>query len=306
MYDLVIIGGGPAGVSAGIYAARKKLNTILITTAVGGQSFVSPSIHNWIGDTSLSGVELAKKFKTHLEEYTDEGLELKTGKTIQKIEKKGESFVVTDTKGDTYETKVVLITAGAERRKLQVPGADEYEHRGLTYCASCDGPLFSGKDVVVIGGGNAGFETAAQLLAYTNSVTLLQRSERYRADQITVEKVLANKKMTGILGALIKEVHGDGSTVTGIVYTKNGQGIKLEVQGVFVEIGLIASTKMIDGLLETDPTNRIVVNPKNQRTSVLGIWAAGDCTDGLYHQNNIAAGDAVKAIEDIYLYLTRL
>jgi alkyl hydroperoxide reductase subunit F len=159
-------------------------------------------------------------------------------------------------------------------------------------------------DVAVVGGGNAGFETAAQLLAYAKSVTLLHRGENYTADPVTVQKVLAHPNMTGLLNAEPTAVVGE-KFVTGLKYKdkKTGEEKTLAVPGVFVEIGLMPSTEYVKNLVELDKIGRVKVDPRTQRTSIQGVWAAGDCTDGLYHQNNIAAGDAVKAIEDIYLFL---
>ena len=297
--ELTIIGGGPAGTAAGVYAARKKLDAVLITKEFGGQSVVSEDIHNWIGTPSISGYDLANSFKKHLEEYKD-SLDIIESE-VNSIEDKGDYLIVKTPKQE-IKTKTLLMCTGSDRRKLTVPGAEKYDNKGVTYCASCDGPLFSGKDVAVIGGGNAGFETAAQLLAYTKSVTLLQRSGKYRADEITVEKVLSHPNMTGILNASIKEVFGD-VFVKGIKYEKNGEEKQLDVEGVFVEIGLIPTTGMVEGLVEKDPVGRIKIDPYKQTTSHSRIWAAGDCTSVLFHQNNIAAGDAVKALEDIYLKL---
>lgn len=303
-YELAIIGGGPAGTAAGVYAARKRLKTIFITAEFGGQSVVSPDIQNWIGTTSISGDSLAESFKTHLKTYAGEVLDIHEGEKVTKIEKKDDTFTITTEKGNMFETEAVLLAAGADRRKLTVPGAEEFDNKGLTYCASCDGPLFADQDVVVIGGGNAGFETAAQLLAYAKSVTLLQRSAAYAADQITVEKVLAHENMTGMLNADITEVFGD-NFVKGIKYkdTSTDEEKQLDVTGVFVEIGLIPNTNFVSDLVELDEYKRIKINPLNQRTSVDGVWAAGDSTNVLYHQNNIAAGDGVRALEDIYLWL---
>ena len=191
--------------------------------------------------------------------------------------------------------------SGASRRKLEVPGAAEFENKGLTYCASCDGPLFSGQDVAVIGGGNAAFETAAQLLAYCKSVTLLSRSE-FKADPSTVQKVLSYPNMKAVTNAMPTAVLGE-KFVKSLNYSDASGEHELPVAGIFVEIGLIPSTDFAQGLVEMDEVNRIKVNGKNQQTTVAGIWAAGDCTDELYHQNNIAAGDAVKALEDIYQHL---
>jgi len=304
MYDLIIIGGGPAGVAGGVYASRKQLKTVVLAEEIGGQSVVSEDIQNWVGTPSISGADLAKALKTHLEHYAGNCVEIKTGVKVSKLEKSESGFTVTTEKGDSYQAKTVLIASGAHRRKLDVPGAAEFDQKGLTYCASCDGPLFADRDTVVIGGGNAAFETAAQLLAYAKSVTLLNRSDKFRADEITVAKIEKNPKMKIITNAVPKEIKGD-KFVTGMIYTDStsGKDIELKVDGIFVEIGLIPTTWFADGLVEMNKIKQIVVDPKTQMTSVPGIWAAGDCTDGLYHQNNIAAGDAVKALEDIYLHI---
>ncbi len=305
LYDLIIIGGGPAGCAAAVYAARKRLKTLLIAESFGGQSTDSMGVQNWIGTINISGVDLAKNLREHAFAYKSDVLDIKEGERAQKIEQKGENhFAVSTQNGETFESKTVLVTTGSGRRKLPAKNADKFEHKGLTYCASCDGPLFSDQDVVVVGGGNAGFESAAQLLAYCKSVTLLNRSDSFRADEITVTKVLSNPKMKAIKNVDILEVTGD-QFVQGIIYkdAKSGETITLPVAGIFVEIGQIPNTGFVDGFLKLDENKKIIVDPMNQRTSVNGIWCAGDATNGLYHQNNIAAGDAVKALEDIYLYL---
>ena len=211
-------------------------------------------------------------------------------------------FKITTDKG-SYEAKTILVTTGSSRRKLDITGADRLEHKGLTYCASCDGPLFAGQDVVVVGGGNAGFESASQLLAYCKSVTLLSRSD-FKADPATIDAILANSKMKAIKNAVPKEVLGD-KFVSGFTYTDSAskKDVTLNVTGIFAEIGSIPNTNFIKNIVKLDQYNRIPVDPKNQRSLIVGIWAAGDVTDGLFHQNNIATGDAVKALEDIYLFL---
>lgn len=301
MYDLIIIGGGPAGISAGVYASRKQLSTLFVTNEWGGQSIVSPDIQNWIGTPSIPGDKLAKDLENHLRTYADGFVTIKDKTLVTKIEKPGDHFVVTFNNGETAESKTILIASGSKRRTLDIPGATELEHKGLTYCATCDGPLFAGRDVVVVGGGNAGFETAAQLLAYTKSVTLLHRSDSFKADPVTVEKVLANEKMTGVLNAAIKSIEGD-QFVSGVTYTdQDGNEVKLDATGVFVEIGMLPNTEFAADLIELDEYKRIKIDPWTQQTSVPGVWAAGDCTNIKYHQNNISAGDAVRALEDIYI-----
>lgn len=304
MYDLTIIGGGPGGVAAGVYAARKQLKTLFVTSEWGGQSVVSEDIQNWIGTAHIKGEQLAKDLKAHLEEYKGEVLTIKEGVRVSSIIKNGENFTVTIDNGETFESKTVLLTVGSVRRKLTIPGADVYDNKGVTYCASCDGPLYGGMDLVVVGGGNAALETAAQLLAYAKSVTLIQRGKDYRADPITVEKVLANPKMKAITNTELLEVKGD-KFVSGLSYKdlNDGQVKELPASGIFVEIGLIPSTDFVKDIVPLDETGHVITDPRTQATGTKGIWAAGDCTDGLYHQNNIAVGDAVKALEDIYMHL---
>ena len=305
-YDLIIIGGGPAGAAAAVYASRKRLRTLLIALEWGGQSIVSEQVYNWIGTVALSGIELAENFKKHVLANAGPGqtLEVKEGVKITALSKAGEVFSLKTETGEEFSGKTILVASGSGRRKLAVKGADRLEHKGLTYCASCDGPLFAGMDVAVVGGGNAGFETAAQLLAYSKSVTLLNRSDTFRADEITVEKVLAKKNMKAVKNAEILEVVGD-KLVEGMVYqdANTKEKTELKVAGIFVEIGQIPNTDFAKGLVELDQFGRIKIDAVSQKTSTPGIWAAGDCTDVLYHQNNIAAGDAVRALEDIYLYL---
>jgi alkyl hydroperoxide reductase subunit F len=312
-YDLIIIGGGPAGSAAAVYAARKRLKTLFITFEWGGQSVVSEQIYNWIGTTSLSGNDLASNFKKHVLANTGESMQVKDGEKVTSIKKKeallpsaegskASFFSVKTESGEEFETKTILIATGSKYRQLPAKGADILEHKGLTYCASCDGPLFEGMDVVVIGGGNAAFESAAQLLAYCKSVTLLIRSDNFRADEITVEKVLQNPKMKAIKNAEILEVKGD-KFVEGLVYKDKttGEQKELKISGVFVEIGQIPNTDFVKGLVPMDDAGRIKIDAWTQKTETDGIWAAGDCTNVLYHQNNIAAGDAVRALENIYL-----
>jgi NADH-dependent peroxiredoxin subunit F len=302
MYDLIIIGGGPAGIAAGVYASRKQLKTLFITKEWGGQSIVSPDIQNWIGTPHIAGDALAKSLEAHLKEYAGDIVTIKSGSNAAKVEKADDIFTVTLENGEKAESKTVLIATGSKRRTLGVPGADTFEHKGLTYCASCDGPLFSGRDVVVVGGGNAGFETAAQLLAYTKSVTLIHHSDSFKADPVTVEKVLAHPNMKAITLAKTLEVTGE-KFVNGIVYEKDGEKVNLPTGGIFVEIGLVPSTDIVEGLVELDDYKRIKIDPWTQRTNVPGLWAAGDCTNVKFHQNNISAGDAVRALEDLYVTL---
>jgi thioredoxin reductase len=306
IYDLIIIGGGPAGTAASVYASRKRLNTLFITSEFGGQSIVSEKIFNWIGSPSIGGAELAQNLKKHVLANTGEGqtLEVKEGEKVISIFKNDELFNVKTESNQEFETKTILIATGSGRRKLEAKNADKLEHKGLTYCATCDGPMFSDMDVVVIGGGNAAFESAAQLAAYCNSVTIINRSDTFRADQITVEKISKNPKIKIVKNVDILEIQGD-KFVEGIIYKDKttGKYTEQKVSGIFVEIGQIPNTDFIKDIIPLDKGNKIKIDPWTGKTETPGIWAAGDCTNILYHQNNIAAGDAVKALEDIYLTL---
>lgn len=308
MYDLTIIGGGPAGVGAGVYASRKKLRTLFITKDFLGQSSVSDGVENWIGTVKISGTDLSKSLESHLRAYAGTLVDIHTGEACTSVAKNADgTFTITTSKGSetlTYTSKTVLVTTGSSRRKLDVIGADRLEHKGLTYCATCDGPLFADQDVVVVGGGNAAFESAAQLLAYCKSVVLLNRSESFKADPVTIEKLSKNPRLSIITNAIPVEVHGT-NFVDGISYKHalSGEITRLATTGIFVEIGALPVTYFVKDVVTLTPFGTIVVDPRTQATTCPGIWAAGDCTDGLYHQNNIATGDAVKALEDIYIHI---
>ncbi|MBK5215325.1 MAG: FAD-dependent oxidoreductase [Candidatus Pacebacteria bacterium] len=304
MYDLIILGGGPGGTAAAVYAARKQLKAAIITSEFGGQSIVSEKIFNWIGTPEISGAELGDSFKKHILYYKGPFLDVIEGEKIIEVIKQNESFLIKSESGKTYETKSLIITTGSGRRKLEAINADIFEHKGITYCASCDGPMFSDQDVLVIGGGNAGFETAIQLLSYCKSVTLIHRSAKFRADSITVKKVLENPKFKAIINAEILRVDGE-QFVKSLTYKDkiSGEEITLPASGIFVEIGQTPNTDFIKNLVEIDQIGKVVVDPMTQMSTVPGIWAAGDCTNGKYHQNNIATGDAVKALEDAYIWI---
>ena len=303
IYDLIIIGGGPAGAAAGVYAARKRVKTLMLAEVYAGQSTDSAEVQNWIGTIAISGPQLAASLKAHVEAYAADVLTMKEER-VQKLEKQGDNFLVTTEKG-SYTARTILVSTGSHRRKLEALGADKYEHKGLTYCASCDGPMFADQDLAVIGAGNAAFETAAQLLSYAKSVTIINRSPSFnRADAVTVEKVLSHPNMRAATNVEILEVKGE-QFVNGIVIRDKttSETKELSVGGIFVEIGQLPNTGFLEGVVDLNESKNVIIDPRTQKTSVPGIWAAGDCTDVLYHQNNIAAGDAVRALEDIFQHL---
>lgn len=298
MYELLIIGGGPGGVAAGVYAARKKINTLLIADSFGGQSFTSADIQNWIGTPSLSGFDLAQALEKHLR--AQEGIEIVDGDRVTGVAQSAEGFTVTTEKGKSFDTKFVLLASGSRRRKLGVPGEKEFDGKGVVYCSTCDAPLFGGKDVAVVGGGNAGLEAVIDLLPYAAKIYLLERGSELKGDPVTQEKIKGNAKVEIVMHAQTQEIIGK-DFVTGLKYkdAKSGETKALALGGVFVEIGAIPNSDFVKGLAELTPFGEVAVDHKTQRSSNPGIWAVGDVSDVLYKQNNVSAGDAVKAVLNI-------
>lgn len=303
MYDFLIVGGGPAAVAAGVYAARKKLNTILITEEWGGQSVVSAGIENWIGTKNVNGIDFAKMLEEHVRAQED--IEIVVPDKVTKVEKGPDHFKISTEKGNTYEAKTVFLGSGAHRRKLGVLGEAEFDGKGVAYCSTCDAPMFKDKDVAVVGGGNAGLEAVIDLFPYAKSIKLLEYSDTLKGDPVTQDKVRASDKVELIFNAETLEILGD-KFVNGLKYKDRNIGDEkiLGVQGVFVEVGSIPNSDIVKGLVEMNKYGEIIIDSKNARTSQLGIWAAGDVTDDPFKQNNISAGDAVKAALDAYNYLT--
>lgn len=304
IYDLIIIGGGPAGVAAGIYAARKKLKTVLITDSFGGQSIVSDDIQNWIGEKRISGFDLAKKLEEHLRVYSDI-VDIKISEKVIKINEISGGLETETDKGNKYQGKAIILAAGARRRKLGLPSEKKLEGRGVAYCSTCDAPLFKNKKVAVIGGGNAGLEAAQDLFSYASEVYLLDYGEALKGDQVTQDEIKNNPKLKQIiLNTQILEILGD-KFVTGLKYQdrKTEEIKELKLDGVFVEIGSVPNSEMVKGLVDLDKYGQVIIDSKHAATSHQGIFAAGDITDDPYKQNNISAGDAVKATLAAYAYL---
>lgn len=305
VYDLIIIGGGPAGVSAGVYAARKKINTLFITKDFSGQFFVAKKIENWIGTPEISGVELAKKLENHLKKYSS-NIKINEGEIARKIRKVDNYFEVETQKGK-YQAKAIIIATGSRRRKLNILGEKKFEGKGVSYCSTCDAPLFKNKNVVVVGGGNAGLEAARDLLAYANKIYILELSDKLKADAVLVDKIKQSKKVEFIFNSKAIEIKGE-KFVKELVYEnlKEDQKKSLQVDGVFVEIGSLPNSDLVADLVELNNKKEIVINQKTCETSVSGIFAAGDVTDVLYKQNNISVGDGIKALLSAHEYLKKI
>ncbi|MDI6734271.1 MAG: FAD-dependent oxidoreductase [Patescibacteria group bacterium] len=302
IYDLAIIGGGPAGVAAGIYAARKKIESVIITDFFGGQSLISASIENWIGDKSISGFDLAKKLENHLR--FQQGIDIVEGDTVLRIIKERGRFVCITKNNKKIEAKTLFIASGSRRRKLDIPGEKEFEGRGVFYCSTCDAPLFKDKVVAVVGAGNAGLEAVQDLSLYAKKIYLVDQADTIKGDVVTRERIEKNEKIKIILNIQINKILGD-KFLTGFIYLdrNTSQENKLDIDGVFVEIGSVPNSEIVKDFVEINNAGEIIVDHKTQQTSMLGIWAAGDVTDVLYKQNNISVGDAIKAVLNINEYL---
>jgi alkyl hydroperoxide reductase subunit F len=300
MYDLIIIGGGPGGVAAGVYAARKKIKTALVTDTFGGQSLVSNSIENWIGTKSISGFDLAKSLEEHLRAQA--GIDIVDGDLVASVAKRDDgTFSLTTKNGKTLETKYILLTSGSRRKRLGIPGEDAFDGKGVVFCTTCDAPLFGGKTVAVVGGGNSALEGVEDLLQYASKVYLIVRSEVLRGDPVTQEKVKNDPRVEIMWNTVVEEIHGE-AFVNGITYknAKTAEEKELPLEGVFVEIGLVPNSDFVKDLVALNEVGHVVVDAKTQQSSCPGIWAAGDISDVLYDQNNISVGDSIKAVLNVY------
>ncbi len=304
MYDLIIVGGGPGGVAAGVYAARKKIKTLFITDSFGGQSLVSADVQNWIGTRSVSGFDLGAMLEEHLRAQA--GIEIIDNDLVSKVEKTESGFRVVTQKGKAFETKYVLLASGSRRKKIGVPGEKEFDGKGVHYCSICDAPIFGDKTVAVVGGGNAGLEAVIDILSYASKIYLIVRSGAPKGDAVTLEKVKASPKVEIITNALTQEITGK-VFVTGLKYkdTQSGGIKELKLDGVFVEVGIVPNSEFVKDLVSLNERGEVLVDHKTQATSLPGIWAVGDVSDVLYKQNNISAGDAVKAVLSIYEHIRK-
>lgn len=298
LYDLIIIGAGPAGITAAVYAARKKLKLLVITRDIGGQAAWSGDIENYTGYQFVTGPDLVAKFEEHMRKY---GIETRENEEVVGLSKEKDSISVRTVKG-VYQAKTLIIASGKISRELGVPGEKEFKNKGLTYCATCDGPLFTGKDVAVIGGGNSALDAALQLIKIAKKVHIINNTPKLAGDIVMREKVESSPIVKIINGAQVTEITGD-VMVTGIKIKQKEYSESLAVQGVFVEIGLVPNSTFA-GLLEQNQFGEIKINCKTE-TSVAGIFAAGDVTDVPEKQIIIAAGEGSKAALAAFRYISQ-
>ncbi len=300
-FDLIIVGGGPAAITAGIYASRQNLKTLLITKEFGGQmAKKAVKIENYPGFEEISGQELIEKFVNHL----------KRGKIeiffdqVKKVEKENEAFLVKTTGEKEFKSKALIVASGMDPRRLKVKGEIEFLGKGVSYCVICDGPIFKEKTVAVVGGGNAGFEAAIFLANFAKKIFILEATDQVRADQKNQELAKATGKIEIITLAQIQEIKGK-DFVESLVYfdKKNQKEIELPVDGVFIEIGGIPATSFVKDLVEFNQRGEIIIDPLTCQTKTPGLFAAGDCTAGKYKQIVIAAGEGAKAALAAYDYL---
>jgi alkyl hydroperoxide reductase subunit F len=302
MYDLIIIGGGPAGVAAGVYASRKRLNALLLTKEFGGQSVNSATIENFVGFENISGIEFAQTLERHLR--AQDHIEIKVGVEVTSIKKIDGGFEVTDSRGTAYTSQTLLMALGSRYKRLGVVGEDTFEGKGVFYCSICDAPLMKNKDVIVVGGGNSALESIIDLLPFATNIYLLVRSNALKGDEAYQEKISSDPRVHILYTSQVKEFVGT-TFLEKVVYTNTTThtDAKFPISGAFVAIGQDPNTAMVKDLVELNERNQISVDRKTFQSSLEGIWAAGDSTDGPYHQINTAMGDAVNAVLNIHDYL---
>lgn len=299
VFDLIIIGGGPAGITAGIYASRLGLNALLITKNFGGQMAQKPiAIDNYPGFESIGGMELIKKMESHLRSLKIE-IQLEEASGIEKEE----NFLVKTKSGKAYSSKSLILTSGTEAKQLNIPGEKEFTGRGVSYCAVCDGPLFKNKEVAIIGGGNVGLETAIFLSNIAKKIYILEFSNELKAFEENISAIKKSKNIEIIFNAKAKEINGE-KMVKSLVYTdlKTNLEKELEIQGVFVEIGYKPAVSYIQKLADFNERGEIKVNCETMETKTPGLFAAGDVTSSLYKQIVVSAGEGAKAALSAYKY----
>jgi len=303
IYDLIIIGAGPAGITAGIYAMRQRLNALLITENFGGQmNKKAIAVGNYPGFNEISGAELIEKFQSHLKQT---GIKIEQSK-VNKVEKKGDVFLVFVEGGQSFESKTVVVASGADPRPLEVAGEKEFLGKGVSYCPLCDGPLFKNKIVAIIGSGNSAFETAIFLSNIVSKIYILEYGPQVKAFIDNQEIVKKTGKAETIVNVALKEIQGD-NFVKSIIYqdkeTKKEK--RLNVDGVFVEIGYLPATSFVKDLVDFSERDEILTDPNNSQTKTPGLFAAGDVNVGKYKQIITACAEGATAALSAFEYLKK-
>src|SRR3989344_2225922 len=310
IYDLIIIGAGPAGVAAGVYAARQKLNILMVSKDIGGQvAKKAVDIENYPGFEKISGPDLVELYKKQIKANE---LEVITNEEVVSVEVKGErekvkgNFLVKTKSGKMYESIAVINTSGAESKLINVPGEEEFSGKGVSYCSLCDGPVFKNKIVVVVGGGNNGFESALFLSNYVPKIYILEYNDKVNADAENQELVAKNPNIEIITNAQVARIEGK-VFVNAIVYKDrvSGEEKKLNVAGVFVEIGYSPATSFFNGLVELNEKQEVIFNPETLETKNPGLFSAGDCNVSRYKQIVMASGEGAKAALSAYNYIKK-
>ncbi|WP_448133061.1 alkyl hydroperoxide reductase subunit F [Stenotrophomonas rhizophila] len=304
-FDVLVIGGGPAGAAAAIYAARKGIRTGVAAERFGGQVLDTMAIENFISVKETEGPKLATALEQHVREYEVDIMNLQRGTALTPAGDDG-LVGITLENGAVLKSRTVILSTGARWRQMNVPGEDQYRNKGVAYCPHCDGPLFKGKRVAVVGGGNSGVEAAIDLAGLVSHVTLLEFDDKLRADEVLQKKLRSLGNVTIITSALTQEVLGDGQKVTGLVYKDRvgGDAHRIELEGIFVQIGLLPNTEWLKGAVALSPRGEIVIDDRGQ-TSVPGVFAAGDCTTVPYKQIIIAMGAGSTAALSAFDHLIR-
>lgn len=296
-YDIIIVGAGAAGLTAALYATRRKLTTLILSYDIGGQTATTMDIENYPGVDFSTGPDLMNRFANQAKKF---GAEIVMD-GITKLTKVESGFEVTTNTGTTYQAGSVILAFGKTHRHLDVPGEQEFMNKGVVYCATCDAPLFEGKDVAVVGGGNAAMDAVVLLSKIANKIYLVHRRDEFRAEAVMIEKVVNDPKVEQVLNATVKEICGDMFVNALVVETPTGERT-LPVEGIFVEIGQIVNTEFLKDQLTLNEAGEIVIDENNQ-TSVAGIFAAGDVTTVPFKQTVISAGEGAKAALAAYNYL---
>jgi alkyl hydroperoxide reductase subunit F len=302
MYDLMIVGGGPAGLAAGVYAARKQLKTLLVSVDIGGQINTTWGVENYLGYQFIEGPELISKFQTQVDQFP---IDQKIGEKVSRLERIERGFEAVSEAGDRYQAKAVILATGKRPRKLNVPGEAELTGRGVTYCAICDGPIFAGQRVVVVGGGNSALEAVLDMVKIAEHVDLVSLTP-LTGDPILVDQLATAKNLSIFTEYQTEEIQGQ-NLVKGMVLRdiKSGKKKQLDVTGVFIEIGLVPNSDVVKGLVELNRWGEVPVTPSCE-TKVPGLYAAGDVTDVPEKQIIVAAGEGAKAALQAHRYLQRL